>query len=84
MTNSLPPFLHFHGAEDPLVPYNQSLILHRKLRLKGNLSTLISVQNGGHSMPKSFTSRWVIPFLDYHFYGMGDPPFNGIIKVYLP
>jgi acetyl esterase/lipase len=84
VTNSLPPFLHFHGTEDPLVPYNQSLILHRKLLLKGNLSTLISVQNGGHSMPKSFTSRWVIPFLDYHFYGMGDPPVNGIIKVSLP
>ena len=27
----LPPFIHFHGTDDPLVPYNQSLILHQKL-----------------------------------------------------
>ena len=84
VTSNLPPFLHFHGTEDPLVAYNQSLILHRKLRLKGNKSTLISVQKGGHSIPESFTSRWVIPFLDYHFYRIGDPPVSGIIKVSLP
>ena len=84
VTNNLPPFLHFHGTEDPLVPYNQSLILHRKLRSKGNKSTLISVEKGGHSIPESFTSRWVIPFLDYHLHGIGDPPGNGIIKVSLP
>ena len=71
---NLPPFIHFHGTDDPLVPYNQSLILHQKLLSKGNKSTLITVKNGLHNMPPDFTSRWVIPFLNYHFYMIGTPP----------
>ena len=75
-TNKLPPFIHFHGTKDPLVPYNQSLILHRKLLSFGNSSTLITVNNGGHYMPDKFTEDIVIPFLDYHFYKIGKAPKN--------
>ena len=70
---NLPPFIHFHGTDDPLVPYNQSLILHQKLLSKGNESTLITVKNGRHNMPPNFTVRWVLPFLNYHFYRIGTP-----------
>ena len=31
---NLPPFIHFHGTDDRLVPYNQSLILHQNCSLK--------------------------------------------------
>ena len=81
INKNLPPFIHFHGTDDPLVPYNQSLILHQKLLSKGNKSTLITVQNGLHSMPTHFTRRWVIPFLDYHFYGIGSPPVTQTVIV---
>ena len=78
---NLPPFIHFHGTDDPLVPYNQSLIMHQKLLLKGNESTLITVKNGLHNMPPNFTSRWVVPFLDYHLYNSGTPPQSQTVTV---
>ena len=79
-----PPFLNFHGTKDPLVPHNQSLILHQKLISYGNSSTLISVKERGHSMPKSFTGKWVLPFLDYHFHKTGKEFPNREIKIMDP
>ena len=81
---NMPPFLHFHGTDDPLVPYNQSLIFHRRLLASKNNSTLVSLHKGGHSMPASFTHKWLLPFLDFHFYEIGNAPLNGEIKVYKP
>ena len=49
---NLPPFIHFHGTDDRLVPYNQSLILHQKLLSKGNESTH-HCKNGRHNMPQT-------------------------------
>ena len=69
--NGLPPFINFHGTDDLLVPYNQSLILHKKLVSYGNSSSLITVPNGGHFMPAHFTEKIVIPFLDFQFYNVG-------------
>jgi acetyl esterase/lipase len=66
------PFIHFHGRLDPLVPYQQSLTLHKKMLLHGNNSCLISVRGGTHYMPGNFTLKFVIPFLDYFFYGLGN------------
>ena len=42
------PFIHVHGTDDQLVPYNQSVILHKKLLENGCDSTLITVKGGGH------------------------------------
>jgi len=42
------PFIHVHGTNDQLVPYNQSVILHKKLLENGCDSTLITVKEGGH------------------------------------
>lgn len=81
IVNGHPPFLHFHGTKDPLVPHNQSVILHQKLLTHGNSSTLISVKERGHSMPNSFTREWVLPFLDYHFHKIGKKFPNREIKV---
>ena len=80
----MPPFLHFHGTKDPLVPHNQSLIFHRRLLASKNNSTLVSLHKGGHSMPASFTHKWLLPFLDFHFYEIGNAPLNSEIKVYKP
>lgn len=43
-----PPMLSIHGTDDPLVPYNQSVILDQALREVGCNSTLITVKGGGH------------------------------------
>ena len=40
--------LSIHGTDDPLVPYNQSVILDQALREAGCNSTLITVKGGGH------------------------------------
>ncbi|NRB45285.1 MAG: alpha/beta hydrolase fold domain-containing protein [Verrucomicrobiales bacterium] len=42
------PFIHVHGTDDQLVPYNQSVILHKKLLENGCDSILVTVNGGGH------------------------------------
>lgn len=67
------PHLHFHGTKDLLVPYNQSVLYHSALKGKGVSTILITLEGGGHSMPTSFTRRFVIPFLDHSLYGKEKP-----------
>ncbi len=43
-----PPFLIIHGDADPLVPHQQSALLHRAWRQAGVPSTLVIVPEGGH------------------------------------
>lgn len=43
-----PPFLLIHGTNDPLVPFNQSELLHEALKKAGVESVLVPVQGGGH------------------------------------
>ncbi|RMF44499.1 MAG: alpha/beta hydrolase [Planctomycetota bacterium] len=43
-----PPFLIVHGDADPLVPHQQSQMLHQALQTAGVPSTLIIVPGGGH------------------------------------
>ncbi len=57
-------FIHFHGTDDPLVPFHQSVIFHRALQKKGVASKFITLQKGGHSMPSNYTQEKVIPFLE--------------------
>lgn len=46
------PFLIFHGAEDPLVPLDQSRRFHAALGRAGVASTLIVFQGEGHGFAK--------------------------------
>ena len=66
-----PPFLHFHGTHDQLVPFHQSEILHEALLTKEVSSSLITIQGGGHRLDPSYTRKYVLPFLDFHFYDLG-------------
>ena len=67
------PHLHVHGTDDPLVPYHQSQIYHAALKKAGVESTLITVQAGGHSAPRSVDARQVRAFLERNLYGRGKP-----------
>jgi acetyl esterase/lipase len=67
------PHIHFHGTDDPLVPFNQSEIYHKALKKAGVQSVLITSKGGGHNMPRAFTLRFVLPFLDHALYGKGKP-----------
>ena len=42
------PFLIMHGTKDMLVPYNQSVILHKALKSAGVPSVFLTVKGGGH------------------------------------
>lgn len=42
----LPPTLLFHGSEDSIVPVEQSVLLHRKLKAAGVSSTLLLTEAG--------------------------------------
>lgn len=67
-------FIHFHGTDDPLVPFHQSYLFHQALQKKGVKSTLITLDKGKHSMPPYITEKYVIPFLDFTFYLHGKAP----------
>ena len=67
------PHIHFHGTDDPLVPFNQSEIYHKALKKAGVQSVLITSKGGGHNMPRAYTLRFVLPFLDHAFHGKGKP-----------
>jgi acetyl esterase/lipase len=43
-----PPFLIFHGNKDPLVPFCQSELLHKRLTEAGVSSTFIQISDAGH------------------------------------
>jgi acetyl esterase/lipase len=49
ITRDDPPFLILHGDNDTTVPLEQSQILHEQLTAAGVNSTLVVVQNAGHS-----------------------------------
>jgi acetyl esterase/lipase len=66
-----PPFLHFHGTHDQLVPFHQSEILHQALLEKKVASSLITIQGGGHRLDPSYTRKFVLPFIDFHFHDRG-------------
>jgi acetyl esterase/lipase len=65
------PHIHFHGTNDSLVPFNQSVIYHKALKKAGVQSILITSRTGGHNMPTTFTKRFVLPFLDHTLYDKG-------------
>ena len=48
VTNDAPPFLIVHGDCDPLVPYQQSVLLDAALRQAGVPVTFYTVVNAGH------------------------------------
>ena len=43
-----PPFLIVHGTQDPLVPFNQSELLHDALTSDGITTTLLTIEGEGH------------------------------------
>lgn len=47
-SNNPPPFLIFHGDQDPLVPLCQSEKLHEQLQRRQTDSQLVVVENGKH------------------------------------
>jgi acetyl esterase/lipase len=44
----LPPILSIHGDQDPVVPYDQSVRLHKALTDAGDPNELVTIQGGGH------------------------------------
>ena len=67
--NEFPPFLIMHGDSDPLVPFNQSLILYEALRDKGHSVSFYKLAGAGHGN-RFFTQQTiqvVLDFLERHF-----------------
>jgi acetyl esterase/lipase len=44
----LPPILSIHGDADPVVPYEQSVRLHKALNQAGVPNELVTIKGGGH------------------------------------
>ncbi len=66
-----PPFLNIHGENDPVVEYEQSVILNRALREAGATSYLIKIVNGVHSLPDiPELKERISQFLDKHLFGL--------------
>lgn len=64
-----PPFLMIHGTADPLVPFEQSVQLQKKLKASGVTAFLIPIEGGGHGrfrLPE--LDQRISDFLDNHLH----------------
>jgi len=64
----MPPFLIIHGDVDPLVPFNQSVLLYEALKDANQEVTFYRVNGAGHG-PGIFSSEMMVivnDFLDQH------------------
>lgn len=59
-----PPFLIMHGDKDNIIPLAQSQELNEKLLSAGVKSTLVVIENGGHSFSSAETLAAVQQFFD--------------------
>jgi dipeptidyl aminopeptidase/acylaminoacyl peptidase len=66
ITNQTAPFLIVHGDKDPLVPMNQSELLHAALQKAGIESTLRILEGAGHGGPQ-FQSQEVRDMVERFF-----------------
>lgn len=66
ITNQTAPFLIVHGDKDPLVPMNQSELLHAALQKAGIESTLRILEGAGHGGPQ-FQSQEVREMVERFF-----------------
>jgi acetyl esterase/lipase len=57
-----PPFLLFHGTQDPSVSPSQTLLLHNALRAAGVSSTRYVIEGAGHASPE-FSDPQVIKII---------------------
>jgi acetyl esterase/lipase len=64
-----PPFIHFHGTADPIVPYQQSQLLHAALGKAAVPSTLITIDGGKHGFGGSVIENTIQRFLDHTLFG---------------
>jgi acetyl esterase/lipase len=70
-----PPFLIFHGTDDPLVPFAQSENLAARLREAGVDVTFVPVEGGGHGgFGNPEVARRIRTFLDRHLRGVEGGP----------
>ncbi len=69
-----PPFLIMHGDQDPLVPLNQSELLHTALTKAGVESTLHVVKGAGHGFGGPEIDARVNAFFDRHLKAAAQPP----------
>ncbi len=63
------PFLIFHGLEDPVVPYRQSITLYEGLCSRGIPADLYLVEEAGHADPRFYqaqTREIILEFLQKH------------------
>jgi len=61
-----PPFLIMHGDKDPLVPHQQSVLLHEALKKTGVEVTFHTVQGAGHGFGGPDITKMVEDFFDRH------------------
>ncbi|MDF1813865.1 MAG: alpha/beta fold hydrolase [Verrucomicrobiales bacterium] len=69
------PVLLVHGTDDPLVPYQQSVVFEKSLENAGVAATLVTIEKAGHG--KGFPARAdeiVRQFLDFHLLKQGEAP----------
>ncbi|WP_433944939.1 alpha/beta hydrolase fold domain-containing protein [Paenibacillus sp. SN-8-1] len=75
ITKEFPPALFLHGNQDTDVPYEQSVIMHEKLKSEGIYSKLITIEGADHVFDQNFNDGEVqsaftelINFLKVHLY----------------
>ena len=77
VTSSVPPIITIHGDKDELVPYSQSVRLHKALDAAGVKNQLYTVAGGNHGgfSPEETQKIWaaIRHFLQENVKGLGGP-----------
>lgn len=59
ITVDFPPTLLLHGDQDTDVPYEQSVLMHKKLKEKGVATKLITIKGADHVFDQNFSDLQV-------------------------
>lgn len=59
ITVDFPPTLFLHGDQDTDVPYEQSVLMHKKLKEKGVATKLIAIKGADHVFDQNFSDLQV-------------------------
>ncbi|SDX06277.1 Prolyl oligopeptidase family protein [Paenibacillus sp. CF384] len=58
ITAEYPPTLFLHGDQDKITPYEQSVMMYKKLQEHGVYTELITIEGVDHDFDRNFMIRW--------------------------
>lgn len=83
-----PPFMLVHGTRDPVVPFEQSVLMQQALQTAGVEAQLVPIEGAGHGWPIDSpygrqALAQVVPFLERQLRGSDEEPLYVVIMTHV-